>query len=457
MQSSSKSQKKQGLNPASLIRVPIILPILLTGCMSSLSVQDLKSASSGASTGGMTVSDPLRGSSGSGSKQNKINQTAFTLVSLRNKARVMMSTDPGADSTVISEISNGVGDRASSVVVSSSDELSMGAAGVASNTMSGGMVTSSMSVELGFSSESPFQSGSGSTSGDGPGQFVFSMNDQGRVVFSVPCGEGDLNLLSADAGFNDGNTHLMAGVYDGSSDPVSAVMKLYVDGNPEATVTVLKSDLIAGRGCAPIPVLSSDNSLLPPLFSVSAIYDHALTQSQALADYTQLVSSEDVSSIGTVTSSSLPTYNCMGYPGMLGWDVRLFSSASCSQLGGNWIGNGECLMSGGGSFSAALSYMNALCDPSQVLPQDQVDYNIRLGFVGVFEACGGHVPGSGLDPIVAGSELAMWGPSSRIRLFTQDECTRLQGNWVPDGECIAQGGGSYSGMMGGLNSDPRCN
>ena len=39
-----------------------------------------------------------------------------------------------------------------------------------------------------------------------------------------------------------------------------------------------------------------------------------------------------------------------------------------------------------------------------------------------------------------------------IRLYNQDDCTRnMDGNWVPNGECLMQGGGSYSAACSPLN------
>ena len=45
-------------------------------------------------------------------------------------------------------------------------------------------------------------------------------------------------------------------------------------------------------------------------------------------------------------------------------------------------------------------------------------------------------------------------PSSdySIRLYNQDDCTdKMNGNWAPNGECLAQGGSSYSAACSGLN------
>ena len=43
----------------------------------------------------------------------------------------------------------------------------------------------------------------------------------------------------------------------------------------------------------------------------------------------------------------------MGYMGKAGdgASVKLFTKAECDKLGGNWLGNGECLKKEGGSFS----------------------------------------------------------------------------------------------------------
>ena len=49
-------------------------------------------------------------------------------------------------------------------------------------------------------------------------------------------------------------------------------------------------------------------------------------------------------------------------------------------------------------------------------------------------------------------------PSSdnTIRLYSNDECNLLGGNWYGNGECIRKSGGSYSGMCAGLNAQSPC-
>jgi len=61
------------------------------------------------------------------------------------------------------------------------------------------------------------------------------------------------------------------------------------------------------------------------------------------------------------------------------------------------------------------------------------------------------------EPIVTneGIDCGNYGsPSSdnRIRIYTNSECDALDGSWVPNGECLMKGGGSYSAACSELNS-----
>jgi hypothetical protein len=47
-------------------------------------------------------------------------------------------------------------------------------------------------------------------------------------------------------------------------------------------------------------------------------------------------------------------------------------------------------------------------------------------------------------------------PDGNIRLYTQDECNSLNGNWYANGECIRKTGGSFSAMCGVLNKSDGC-
>lgn len=60
------------------------------------------------------------------------------------------------------------------------------------------------------------------------------------------------------------------------------------------------------------------------------------------------------------------------------------------------------------------------------------------------------------EPIVAsdGVQCGTLGRPSAdnsIRLYKKEECDTLDGNWVPNGECLMKGGGSYSAACSGLN------
>jgi hypothetical protein len=47
-------------------------------------------------------------------------------------------------------------------------------------------------------------------------------------------------------------------------------------------------------------------------------------------------------------------------------------------------------------------------------------------------------------------------PDGNIRLYTQDECNHLNGNWSANGECTRKTGGSFSAMCGVLNKSDGC-
>ena len=54
--------------------------------------------------------------------------------------------------------------------------------------------------------------------------------------------------------------------------------------------------------------------------------------------------------------------------------------------------------------------------------------------------------------ILGGKLLGYVSPSNnRIRLYNQEDCSALDGNYVPNGECLRKGGGSISAHCGNLN------
>ena len=60
------------------------------------------------------------------------------------------------------------------------------------------------------------------------------------------------------------------------------------------------------------------------------------------------------------------------------------------------------------------------------------------------------------EPIVASDgvqcrTLGHPSPDNAIRLYKKEECDTLDGNWVPNGECLMKDGGSYSAACSGLN------
>ena len=99
--------------------------------------------------------------------------------------------------------------------------------------------------------------------------------------------------------------------------------------------------------------------------------------------------------------------------------IRLYTQDECNLLNGNWYSNGECLKKSGGSYSAECSVLNA-----QVVSNVCTPNGIMLGRPS---------------------------PDNTIRVYTQDECNLLNGNWYSNGECLKKGGGSYSAECSSLN------
>ncbi len=288
-----------------------------------------------------------------------------------------------------------------------------------------------------------------------------SKGEPGSMTFSIPCGDSGRLTVTGVPSLNSAAYHVVTGVYDGSTDSKKGNMRLYFDGSPIASATIdNKLDLALGATGVCSEVVRTSRLAKPSGISPAAavIFDTPLSQTQVADQFSQLNgddSSADSDGSCDIATDQIPievaefyddpNFGCIGYPGMLGRNVRLFSNASCSSLGGNWVGNGECLMPGGGSFSVSLAYLNTVCDPNEISDADQNDFAIRLAFVKVHDRCGG------MDSHWNGP-----GPSA-IRLFSQSECNQMQGNWnSSSGECLAKGGDSYSAMMGDLNIDPRC-
>ena len=129
----------------------------------------------------------------------------------------------------------------------------------------------------------------------------------------------------------------------------------------------------------------------------------------------------------------------LGYAAGNNWNVRLYSDSDCRSLGGNWVGNGECLDPMGGSFSAANAIYNS--------------------------ACPGLAPESRRALVHFENESCIGVASGGVRLFTRHECiNELHGNYIANGaawgvsanlgECLVIGGGSYSAILGKINQ--RC-
>jgi hypothetical protein len=91
-------------------------------------------------------------------------------------------------------------------------------------------------------------------------------------------------------------------------------------------------------------------------------------------------------------------------------------------MNGNHYSNGECLKKAGGSYSWDCRTLNSLQATNTGAPSE----------------C-----------------RALGRPSAdngRIRLYNNDECNIIGGNYYPNGECIKKGGGSYSWDCRALNN-----
>ena len=111
----------------------------------------------------------------------------------------------------------------------------------------------------------------------------------------------------------------------------------------------------------------------------------------------------------SVPEECTPNGEYLGRPSSDG-GIRLYTQQECNSLNGNWHQNGECTKKSGGSYSDQCKVLNSLSSSSECAPT-----GVNLGR-----------PGNGL------------------RLYTQDECNLMNGNWHQNGECTKKSGGSYS-------------
>jgi hypothetical protein len=102
--------------------------------------------------------------------------------------------------------------------------------------------------------------------------------------------------------------------------------------------------------------------------------------------------------------------------------IRVYTQIECEKnMDGNWFSNGECLIKGGGSYSAQCAFLNTAPPSSEAV----------CGTFGKPSADNG------------------------IRVYTKDECEKnMNGEWIPNGECLVKGGGSYSAQCAFLNNKP---
>jgi hypothetical protein len=62
------------------------------------------------------------------------------------------------------------------------------------------------------------------------------------------------------------------------------------------------------------------------------------------------------------------------------------------------------------------------------------------------------IPPGMSDCFVGGKLLGYVSPTDKkIRLYNQADCSALNGDYVPNGECLRKGGGSISAHCGNLN------
>ena len=103
--------------------------------------------------------------------------------------------------------------------------------------------------------------------------------------------------------------------------------------------------------------------------------------------------------------------------------IRVYTEIECEKnMDGNWYSNGECLIKGGGSYSAQCAFLNTAPPSSDAV----------CGTFGKPSADNG------------------------IRVYTKDECEKnMNGEWIPNGECLVKGGGSYSAQCAFLNNKPK--
>jgi hypothetical protein len=141
----------------------------------------------------------------------------------------------------------------------------------------------------------------------------------------------------------------------------------------------------------------------------------------------------------------------------------------CSMLGGNWFESqdyttgGECLKPTGGSFSFDCRELN-----TSVQPKDGLPPMLDAGSPMIGDPIKAEAPPPNAVPEVFASNGKSCGaygvPSddNRVRLYTQDECNILGGNWsmstdyTTGGDCYIPEGGSYGydcrALNGGVQS-----
>ena len=191
----------------------------------------------------------------------------------------------------------------------------------------------------------------------------------------------------------------------------------------------------------------------------------------------------------TGTSATCGTY---GYESQDGRNVRLYSQAECSSLGGSFRANGECLRPNGGSFSWDCRILNNGPQASRVSVQPS-PVSVQPSPVSLQPSPVSLQPSPvSLQPITQPIPQASWvggyireqtipvplqptpvpvqpytpstTPSSRcgtsgyaspdgnIRLYSQAECSSLGGQFNINGECLNPNGGSFSWDCRNLNT-----
>ena len=167
-------------------------------------------------------------------------------------------------------------------------------------------------------------------------------------------------------------------------------------------------------------------------------------------------------------------------------NLRIYSQSECDILDGNFHGNGECTKKQGGSWSwdcKELNKINGLGRPyigpfqCKDLGNPSSDGNMRIYSQSECDKLDGNYHGNGECTKKEGGswswdcrelnnikelttfkgppqckDLGRPSPNGQIRVYEQTDCDKLNGNWHANGECTKKSGGSYSAECSVLNT-----